>query len=46
MEIPKYTGDEDKDEIIYMEWLRLVKESSINPSMESNYFLVKLDNGG
>ena len=26
MEIPKFTGDEDKDEINPMEWLRLVRE--------------------
>jgi hypothetical protein len=26
MEIPKFTGDEDKDEINHMEWLRMIKE--------------------
>jgi hypothetical protein len=38
MEIPKFTGDEDKDEINPMEWLRMVKEYDMNPSRESNYF--------
>jgi hypothetical protein len=27
MEMPKFTGDEDKDEINTMEWLRMVKEN-------------------
>ena len=38
MEIPKFTRDEDNDEIIPMEWLRLVKKSGRNPLRESNYF--------
>jgi hypothetical protein len=38
MEIPNFTRDEDKDEINYMEWLRLVKESGRNTSRSSNYF--------
>jgi hypothetical protein len=31
MEIPKFTGDEDKYEIDPMEWLRLVKEYDMTP---------------
>ena len=38
MEIPKFTGDEDKDEINPMEWLRLVKEYNMNPTKERDYF--------
>ena len=38
MEIPKFTGDEDKHEINHMEWLRLIKEYSMTPSKEINYF--------
>jgi hypothetical protein len=46
MEIPKFTGDEDKDEINPMEWLRLVKEYGMNPSRKEYIFLVKLGSGG
>ena len=45
MEIPKFTGDEDKDEINPMEWLRLVKEYNMTPSKES-FFFMKLGSGG
>jgi hypothetical protein len=38
MEIPKFTGDEDKDEINPMEWLRLVKEYDRNPFWENLFF--------
>jgi hypothetical protein len=38
MEIPKFTGDEDKDEINPMEWLRMVKEHCNNPFKESLKF--------
>jgi hypothetical protein len=38
MKIPHFYGDEDKDEINPMEWLRMVKESGKNPSRERNYF--------
>jgi hypothetical protein len=37
MEIPKFTGDEDKDEINPMEWLRFVKEYDRNPSTTRFY---------
>jgi chromosome segregation ATPase len=38
MEIPKFIGDEDKDEINPMEWLRMVKEYGMTPSRERIYF--------
>jgi hypothetical protein len=38
MEIPHFYGDENKDAIIPMEWLGLVKEYGMNPSREENYF--------
>jgi hypothetical protein len=41
MEIPHFYGDEDKDEISHVEWLRMVKESGRTPSRESNYFSSK-----
>jgi hypothetical protein len=31
MAIPRFTGDEDKDEINPMEWLRMVKEYDKTP---------------
>ena len=46
MKIPRFTWDEDKDEINTMEWLTLVKEYDINPLKTRNYFLVKLGSGG
>jgi hypothetical protein len=46
MEIPKFTGDEDKDEINPMEWLRLVKEYDMTPSKKKIIFLVNLGSGG
>jgi hypothetical protein len=38
MAIPKFTGDEDKDEINPMEWLRMVKEYDMNPSNKKLFF--------
>jgi hypothetical protein len=38
MKIPKFTEDEDKDEINPMERLRLVNGSGRTPSREINYF--------
>ena len=38
MEIPKFTGDEDKDEINPMEWLRLVKQYNMTLIKERDYF--------
>jgi hypothetical protein len=38
MEIPKFTGDEDKDEINHVEWLRMVKEHCKTPFLESLKF--------
>ena len=38
MEIPKFTGDEDKDEINPMEWLKLVKEYNMNHTKARDYF--------
>jgi hypothetical protein len=38
MEIPKFTGDEDKNEINPMEWLRLVKEYDRDPLIVRSYF--------
>jgi hypothetical protein len=38
MEIPHFYGDEYKDEINPMEWLRMVMDCGRNPSRESNYF--------
>jgi hypothetical protein len=39
MEIPNFSGDEDKDEINPMEWLRMIKKTMIKtPFGESNYF--------
>jgi hypothetical protein len=38
MTIPKFTGDEDKDEINPMEWLRLVKEFNMTPTEAIDYF--------
>jgi hypothetical protein len=46
MEIPEFIGDEDKDEINHMEWLRLVKEYDRNPLTTIFYLLVKLESGG
>jgi hypothetical protein len=31
MEIPNFSGDEDKDEINPMEWLRMIKETDLSP---------------
>jgi hypothetical protein len=39
MAIPRFIGDEDKDEINPMEWLRLVKEYYRNPLTTRNFFL-------
>jgi hypothetical protein len=43
MEIPNFSGDEDKYEINPMEWLRMIKEYgmmiSMSPSGVSFYFL-------
>jgi hypothetical protein len=36
MQIPHFYGDENKDAIIPMEWLRMEKESSMNPLRERN----------
>jgi hypothetical protein len=33
MEIPNFSGDEDKDEIGPMEWLRMVKEYGMRTDM-------------
>jgi hypothetical protein len=41
MEIPQFTGDEDKDEINPMQWLRMAKEYDMTPSREINYFFGK-----
>jgi hypothetical protein len=38
MEIPKFTGDEDKDEIDPMELLRLVNKYDRNPLTTRSYF--------
>jgi DNA repair exonuclease SbcCD ATPase subunit len=38
MEMPKFTGDEDKDEINHMEWLKLVKEYNMNHTKARDYF--------
>ena len=38
MEIPKFTGDEDKDEINPMKWLRLIKEYNMTPTKARYYF--------
>jgi hypothetical protein len=38
MEIPKFIGDEDEDEINLMEWLRLVKEYGMDPLEEKRSF--------
>ena len=38
MEIPKFTRDEDKDEINPMEWLRMEKEYDLTTSRVRNYF--------
>jgi hypothetical protein len=38
MEIPKFTGDEDKDGINPMEWLRLIKQYNMTPRKEIYYF--------
>ena len=38
MEIPKFTGDEDKYEINPMEWLRLVKEYNMT-AMKERYYI-------
>jgi hypothetical protein len=40
MAIPEFTGDEDKDEMNPMEWLRFVKEYDRNPS--TNQFIFYL----
>ena len=37
MTISKFTGDEDKDEINPMEWLRLVKEYNMTTVKERDY---------
>jgi hypothetical protein len=47
MKIPQFTGDEDKDEINHMEWLRLVNEYDMTPLItKKHFFLVKLRSGG
>jgi hypothetical protein len=38
MEIPKFTEDEDKEEINPMEWLRMVKEHNMTPREARYYF--------
>jgi hypothetical protein len=38
MAIPRFTGNEDKDEMNPMEWLRLVKEYGRNPLTRIIYF--------
>jgi hypothetical protein len=38
MEIPQFSGDEDKDEINPMEWLRMENKIIITPSREMNFF--------
>jgi hypothetical protein len=38
MEIPQFTGDEDKDEINPMEWLRMEKEYDMTPSRKNIFF--------
>jgi len=46
MEIHKFIGDEDNDEINPMYWLRLVKQYNMNPTKARDYFLMKLGSGG
>jgi hypothetical protein len=46
MEIPKFTRDEDKDEINPMEWLRLVKEYNMTPRKEIDFFFMNIGSGG
>jgi hypothetical protein len=38
MEIPHFYRDKYEDKINLMEWLRLVKESGMNPSREIIFF--------
>jgi hypothetical protein len=38
MELPNFIGDEYKDEINTMEWLRLVKDYNMTPRKERDYF--------
>jgi hypothetical protein len=38
MEIPSFSGDEDKDEINPEKWLRMVKEDILGPCRESFCF--------
>jgi hypothetical protein len=47
MKIPTFRGDEDKDEIDLMEWLRMSKENNKNLLVASrSFFIVKLLSGG
>jgi hypothetical protein len=45
-EIPRFIGDEDKDEINLMEWLRMVKKYCKTPFWASLNFMVNLASGG
>jgi hypothetical protein len=38
MTIPNFCGEEDKDEINLVEWLRTIKENGKTPLEESDYF--------
>jgi hypothetical protein len=38
MTIPKFTGDEDKDEIDQVKWLRMINEHDKDPLQESLKF--------
>jgi len=38
MEIANFHGDEDKDKINHVEWLRMVMENGKTPLEESDYF--------
>jgi len=38
MAIPRFSGDEDKDEIDHEEWLRMIKKTTLRPLTIGFYF--------
>jgi hypothetical protein len=46
MAIPNFSGDEDKDEINPIEWLRMIKKINLKPLWKVFIFMVKLLSGG